>query len=310
MKKAVRFGVTLAVLAFPIVRAPAARAVDSRLKGVVTDSQGVPIEKAQITLKAGRSDVKVKTNDKGRYYRRGLQPGRYSLLVEAEGYVSQSIEDLVVQAGSERELNIKLTTVEERERQARARKGGEAYASGAEAFEQQDYEKVVETMSRLVEEKPDDLSVRLMLAESLYELGRAAEAVPHYQAALELDPERGDVYQRLGQSLLKSDRKEEAMAVFSTSEEKSDDPSVSYNVGKLLLEDGRSDEAMAAFERALVKRPGFPPALKGLGNAYLAKQRFPEAKAKFEQYLAADPDGSDVAEVQVLIRELEKLAGS
>ena len=290
----------------------AAASADSRIAGVVVDSDGQPVAKAKVKLQdeKGGYDLSFETDKKGRFYRRGVMPRRYTLTIEKEGYVAHIIEDVLIQAGTQRDFEVTLMRPEDRKRQARLEAGGEAYAEGTEAFEQGEFEKAVEEMRERVAKAPDDQRARLILAESLYKLGRYEEAIPHFEAAAAADPTNGELHQRLGQSNLKLGRTEQAMAAFGRAEGLTDDPAVSYNIGALLMKEGKPAEARAAFERALTKQADYALALNGLAHVHLHEQNYPRALELLKAYLAAEPAAADAAEMRTLIQELEKLTAT
>jgi len=69
--------------------------------GTVTDSSGAELPNASVTLRnLGTNDVRTtKTNGSGDYSFNLLQPGRYSIRVEASGFKTSTTESLSVEAG-------------------------------------------------------------------------------------------------------------------------------------------------------------------------------------------------------------------
>jgi Carboxypeptidase regulatory-like domain len=72
------------------------------IRGTVTDQNGAVILNASITAtsKATRDVRKVSTGSDGIYAIENLLPGEYSVKVEAQGFATQNITDLIVQTGS------------------------------------------------------------------------------------------------------------------------------------------------------------------------------------------------------------------
>jgi len=73
----------------------------SDILGTVTDSTGASIPNATITIRnLGTNNTRVvKSNDSGDYSFNILQPGHYSIRVEAPGFKSSNTENLAVEAG-------------------------------------------------------------------------------------------------------------------------------------------------------------------------------------------------------------------
>src|SRR6187402_3622313 len=72
----------------------------SDILGIVTDGTGAAITNATITIRnLGTNDTRVvKTNENGDYSFNILQPGHYSIRVEAPGFKSSNTENLAVEA--------------------------------------------------------------------------------------------------------------------------------------------------------------------------------------------------------------------
>ena len=281
-------GSRLALVALVLGMAGQLLAADARLQGVVVNSAGEPLADVKITLDDPARGVhyEIKSNSKGKFFRRALRPSRYTLVAEHPDYLSHTIEDFVVQAGVERELTLTLKTQDDRRREVRVSQGGEGYAAGLEAFEAEDWQRVVELLGPMVAASPEQAQARLVLAESLANLGRYDEAIPHYRAALEGEPGNAAAIQRLAQALLRSGREQQAVELFQQAEALDpSDPSVSYNIGALLLKEDRLDAAREAFERALERQPDYPPALNGLGRVAYEEGNGEEAERLFRDAL-------------------------
>src|SRR4051812_16562512 len=65
------------------------------IKGIVTDSDGLPIEKAVISIVSGGQGKNISTTDKGEYWRI-LTPGKYKLRVTHEEYMPYEFDIEVV----------------------------------------------------------------------------------------------------------------------------------------------------------------------------------------------------------------------
>ena len=92
----------------PVVRA-VARVTAGDISGVVSDTSGVVVENALLTLISGADTVTTAlTSDNGFYKMAGIPAGTYSIECEKEGYTKQIVEDLLVETGSETEQNFVL----------------------------------------------------------------------------------------------------------------------------------------------------------------------------------------------------------
>ena len=105
------------------------------------DDTGLPLVGATLFLKdlARGSEVDFKTNKKGFFYRRGIRPSEYELIIEKEGY--QPFRDrLRFRAGEEKRLDFLLG--------AATSPAEEAFQRGLTAFNEGDYEKAAEAFEK------------------------------------------------------------------------------------------------------------------------------------------------------------------
>ncbi|MEJ2217111.1 MAG: carboxypeptidase regulatory-like domain-containing protein [Gemmatimonadota bacterium] len=91
------------------VDASNARAQSASLQGIVLDASNTqPVRGATVTLKQGEQEVRgVETDRNGLFQFSGIEPGRYTLRIEALGYVTHE-ETLVLKSGETRTANRSL----------------------------------------------------------------------------------------------------------------------------------------------------------------------------------------------------------
>ncbi|MBL0312005.1 MAG: TonB-dependent receptor [Holophagaceae bacterium] len=84
------------------------------LRGSVRTAAGGPVAKATVRLTQDSTNQTrvLATDASGNYAFRLLPPGSYTLLVEASGYSSKRVKDLVLRIGSTMDFNVSLTGVE------------------------------------------------------------------------------------------------------------------------------------------------------------------------------------------------------
>src|SRR5579872_3171169 len=102
------FGVTaLVVFAISAASAQVDRAV---LEGTVTDQSGAAVSNANVKIAASDTGITQdeNTNSKGYYRFPGLAVGRYSVTVQNSGFKTKNIEDVILQLGQTRTLDVRL----------------------------------------------------------------------------------------------------------------------------------------------------------------------------------------------------------
>ena len=129
------------------------------------------------------------------------------------------------------------------------------------------------------------------LGNSLMALGRLPEAKAQFEAALQRDPRYANAHFNLGNLLLAAGDKPGALTHFR--EVVALDPAAleaRTNLAGLLLELGQLDDARTQFEFVLRTRPDSVEAHFGLGNVHLLQSRPTEAAREFETVLRLRPD--------------------
>jgi len=130
----------------------------------------------------------------------------------------------------------------------------------------------------------------------LYEKGKIAEAIAHYQEALRIVPRQPNVHAHLGNALLQLGQLDEAVAHFEIELEIVPNSAEAHsNIGVVFLAKGRVEESIAHLERALQIAPESADAHYNLGNALLRAARVQEALAHYKKALQINPRDAETA---------------
>ncbi len=149
--------------------------------------------------------------------------------------------------------------------------------------------------------KPHDPQVLQNHALMLAELGRHAEAVPIYEAAIALDPRVASLHTNLGSALQEWARARHDTgvlplldrAILSHLAAIAVDPGLlaaRSNLGLALLARGRIPEAVQAFEEAVARWPEVASLYSNLGQCLCDLKRYAEAQAACLRALELDPE--------------------
>jgi tetratricopeptide (TPR) repeat protein len=141
----------------------------------------------------------------------------------------------------------------------------------------------------------DNFFVQYGLGDYLLQFpDRGAEAVPHFEQALRMNPNSANSYNSIGGYLLQNGREAEAEAQFRAAlRVKPDLAAAHFNLGQIYAKDPRRlPAAVAQYQAALQAQPDFPHAERNLGFALLRLGRTSEAITHFAaaQRLAPDPE--------------------
>ena len=132
------------------------------------------------------------------------------------------------------------------------------------------------------------------LGNALLKMGRADEAMVHYQKALEIKPGFAEAHNNLGNVMLKMGRVDEAIAHCQRALQINPDFAGAHNnLGNALLQKGRVDEAFAQYQLALQINPESVEAHINLGSALLKKGDVDEAIAQYQQALEINPESAE-----------------
>jgi predicted AlkP superfamily phosphohydrolase/phosphomutase/Tfp pilus assembly protein PilF len=148
-------------------------------------------------------------------------------------------------------------------------------------FESGKHAEAAEIYARLVEEKPDDGSLRASYAGALGALGRYDEALAQLERAIALDPVNSEAY---------------------------------YNLGLIHERRNQRDAAVAAYRSALRYRPGYEPAVAALrrlvGSEEIAKPPTPAEAlaAKLAERASASARRGDYDQALDELSQAERIA--
>jgi tetratricopeptide (TPR) repeat protein len=127
------------------------------------------------------------------------------------------------------------------------------------------------------------------------ELGRAAEAAAHFEAAVALTPESAAAHFNLGTAQTMAGRLEEAIGHYQRALQIRPDYALAHNnLGNVLLRLGQSEEALRHFRDALRLDPSNAEAHYNAGSVLRARGNLAGALGEFRQAVQLKPDSTAV----------------
>ncbi|MDI9613830.1 MAG: tetratricopeptide repeat protein [Acidobacteriota bacterium] len=252
------------------------------VKGKVTDENGQPVEGAKIKIEG--TDIyrvfETKTNKKGEYFHLlGLQSGVYRVIVRKDGFQPAYQENVRAEMGEEKAVDFQLTPGKDRKL----------------PFEMSDADKA-EYMKKYEEQQKRmkfsaEVQAKFNQGVTFFDAGQYAEALAEFQAALEIDPKQPGIMARIGDCLLKLDRKEEALDSYNKAIElHPEDPSFYTNKGVILSQMGRAEESQEMFKKAAELDPmAAAQNFYNLGVTMVNTGDIDNAVAAFRRSIEADP---------------------
>jgi Flp pilus assembly protein TadD len=131
----------------------------------------------------------------------------------------------------------------------------------------------------------------LMKAAEAASAGDLARAIPHYQAALDEEPNRADIHTSLAIVLLQAGDSQGARAAAEMATELDPaEPHAHYALGRILRLAGEKEAALASLTRAVSLDPALMVAVYEQGMIFAEQGQLQQALENFERFLAAHPD--------------------
>ncbi|TKJ34173.1 hypothetical protein CEE39_02765 [bacterium (candidate division B38) B3_B38] len=276
------------------------RGADTRFRGKVIDHEGKPVAGVKITLisQTGRK-ITFKTNEKGEFFQRGINPGPHKVVVEKKGYRKREFS-FVFRAGVQHDMDIPISpaTVEEQ--------GGELYKKGIELYQNNEIDKAIEVFLKLKEEKPDFGSAYFNLGTCYLAKKDYPQAEKYLMKALEFFPDNPQLYINLSSVYVDTGRPEKAEEMFQQLVQLSPTAETYFNIGVQYYNNQQPEKAIEYFRKTVELNPKFAMVYYDLGLALVSLEKLEEAVSVFEKYLELEPDSPEAAEVKKLIEALKK----
>jgi len=183
---------------------------------------------------------------------------------------------------------------------------------GLTMVDQGRFAEAISHFQRAVEIRPDYAEAYYNLGIALDRQGNPVEAMNQYQKALEIKPDYAEAHNNLGILLTKQGRAAEAIEQYQRAIELDPNRVEFYNnMGNLLATRGHLVEATANYQKAVEINPDFAAAHCNLGNALALQSKYTEAIGHYQRALQLRPDDAMVRQSldAVLIRQSQSMPG-
>ena len=278
-------------------------AAQNLVVGKVTDVKGTPVEGAVVTIEQPSSGRKyeTKTGKDGTYTQVGLIAGAYSITVTKEG-VGSSKGNVNVRGGRV-PANFVLGMTAGEGLNKTFNEGVAASAAG-------NFDEAIAKFNEALKTNPQ-------CADCYYNIGVANigkkdydKAEEAYKKAVEVKPS-ADAYNGLA-SVYTTQRKfdlaqeasKKAAELTAATPGGAVSPDAAYNQGVVLWNAGKIPEAKAAFEQAIAAKPDHAEAHYQLGMALVNEGNLKGARAEFDTYIKLAPNGPNAAQAKALAAQL------
>ena len=182
--------------------------------------------------------------------------------------------------------------------------GYTAYASG-------DYASSLQQYMLAIEKNPNDAESLSNLGQVLVRMNRTGEAIPYFQRAVALIPNRWAYEFNLARALGLMGRADESIAGYRRAQQLfPDDYVTTFNLALGLHKQGDAAGAVEQYQKAIALQPEDASFRKALGVSLEQLRRGPEAAAAYEEYLRLSPTAPEADMVRARIAALTAGSGS
>lgn len=282
--------------------------VEGRIEGVVTDSEGNPIEKVAVTIissKMSSRKFEVKTNKDGKFVQIGIWPGYYQVRFVKSGFAPQSWEVRVSISETTR-LDIKLENVQEAVEKSLS-EADKLFLKGSNFFEKGQYKEAASVFKEAIVLNATQWGYYFNLGLALKKMEEREASIDAFQEALKLNPNSYSSCSELGEAWAKNEDFEKAKTFYLKASELSpDDPDAFYNMGVIFTNLGNMEEAFTYFLKAVEIQENYAEAYYQIGTIYINKGQTAEAIKNLEKFMELAPEHPNAAIAKQLLEYLKK----
>jgi tetratricopeptide (TPR) repeat protein len=306
MTTRIRSTVLTAALALTI--AVPALAQTGLVKGKVIGPDGKPVPDAVVTVEATEGisrKLTTKTDRRGEFVQLGLQSGAYRVTATFDKLGSGSGE-VRVRVGQPTELTITLSTTPPGT-DPKVAELKKAFEEGVAASRSKDFDGAIAKFQAA-------LTIQPACHECYYNIGYAylqkkdeKQAEEQWKKALEQKADHSETLTALATLYNSQKRFDEAAAVGAKAAASSPGGNADaiYNQGIILWNAGKIAEAKVKFEEVIAADPNHADGRFQLGMALLNEGKIPEAVASFEKYMQMAPTGQFAGQAKAMLAQLK-----
>jgi len=177
--------------------------------------------------------------------------------------------------------------------------------SAAVAYSSGDFDGALQQYQAALDRNPQDAESLSNMGQVLVRLGRPEEALPYFEKAIALIPNRWAYRFNLARALSVLGRWDESVANYRQAQELfPNDYATTFNLGLVLHKKGDDAGAIEEYRKAIELAPTDASFRFALALSYERLRRNPEAIAAYEEYLRLAPNASDADTVRARVSQL------
>ena len=291
-----------------IVAASLASAQDwrgaGRISGVVKNEAGQPIE--GVVVKAHRlgsnGGPQTKTDKKGEWAFNGLNGGQWDLDFDRDGYEPGKKSMNFQEHDSNPPMPVTLKKAAVDPNVAITADLNKA----AELIKAQKYADARAIYENILAKYPEAYQVEPYIARTYYAEHNLDAAVEHLRNSLAKEPDNVDVKLLLANTLAEQGKAEESQQLIASIDDtKITNPATLLNIGIGMLNAKKPAEALTWFERTITRFPQYPDAYYYRGITELQDGKNDAAKADLTKFVEMAPNAPEAATAKGILEKLK-----
>ena len=277
-----------------------------KVKGIVTDQDGNPVEGVTIKLysKRAASGFEVTTDANGKWKAFYIRGGPYDIDFEKTGFMPKQISLNINEYNKNPDIEISLQKIDGMAVTEELRK---ELLNGNALYDEQRYEEAIQIYNTIVEKFPEAFILYRNIGNCYFRLENYEKAEEYYLKVLEKEPDDHEAILGIGNTHANRNQNDQAMEWYNKIDfEKISDPMVLYNIGSNFYTQGQHQVALKYYKRAVELKPDFLDAVYQLGLVNLTLGNNQDAIDVFSNYLKYDSESGRSDQVRNFITFLKK----
>jgi tetratricopeptide (TPR) repeat protein len=279
---------------------PLQSSILNSVRGTITDKDtGEPIPGVKIIIEIEAIKYELVTDKKGYIYKSGLKNGTYRVKYEKDGYIpAMSSFHLGISETKDISAQLQVLKAVKPVKKSLMRKGVELLNAGK-------YTDAVETLTKAIEETPENPVLYYYRGFCYDKSGDPDKALVDHKKALELNPEFLLSLSEAGKIFAKKSDLNSAVTYYKKAYDLGiKDVLALYNYGVCLINLGNNAEALKVFEKLISLNPNYADAFYQLGIIYLGQNDNAKAKEYFQKFIEMDPENTNTSVAKEILKTL------
>lgn len=277
-----------------------------RLRGVITDMRGTPVEGVTIklfSLKA-RSGFEIKSDKKGEWKANWIRRGMWNIDIMKLGYEPEKISIDISESKKNPVIEIKLKKIEGL---TLAEESVKAVSKANKLYDEEKYEEAIASYEKILADHPDAFIFNQNIGNAYFALKDYDKAIEFYKKVVEKQEDSSHMFILIGNANINKKDNEKALEWYSKVKvEDIEDIIALYNIGVLFFNSGKYEKAITCLKRAVEIDKEFSDGYYQLGMSYLASGQNQEAIEILEKFLELDPESDKAPLAKSIIETLTK----